>query len=123
MKDRKLIDQVCESCKKQFSGPLPEICCNNPMCGCNGDPAFPAVCSNECFDKLTQDVIEDPGDSKKLTVETDGKTSCPECNSAKYYHYELLFIGHKDDGTDRRCVECDAYIAIRRNGKWFVPEK
>lgn len=230
MKDRKLINQVCESCGKQFKGPLPEICCNKAMCGCNGDPAFPAVCSNECFDKLMKgvdgktqtsdfignwddfaeslkmdyedlvkelkrvkkepvlllraepqvkeaenrmsdkrkeqltdldkmgfsekeqqnikkyaaerglpimdvaqsyrkifyapvgDVIEDLGDPEKVTVGTDGKTSCPKCNSAEYYHDELLFINHKDD-TDRRCAECDAYIAIRRNGKWFFPEK
>ena len=50
----KLTDLVklnCVICNKEFKGPEPQMCCDGHMCGCQGLPVDPIVCSDECYDK------------------------------------------------------------------------
>lgn len=44
----KQVDLVCMYCTTPFVGPSP-YCCDGYMCGCQGQPTEPIVCSEECY--------------------------------------------------------------------------
>lgn len=47
----KQVDLVCMYCKTLFVGYDPR-CCDGYMCGCQGQPTEPIVCSEECYRDL-----------------------------------------------------------------------
>lgn len=44
----------CYVCGKDVEGYKPQMCCDGRECGCYGMPLEPPICSNECWDKLTE---------------------------------------------------------------------
>ena len=47
-----MIDEVhkCEVCNKPVPDYKPNYCCNAFDCACQGEPEYPCICSNRCFD-------------------------------------------------------------------------
>ena len=50
----------CEICGTVI--PEPQMCCDGRECGCMGKPVDPPVCSEECYDKLMNNIkkADDP---------------------------------------------------------------
>lgn len=46
-------DYKCEVCGTPVKNYNPKFCCSAFDCGCHGLPTEPCICSNECWDKLT----------------------------------------------------------------------
>lgn len=48
----KLEAQSCVSCRDEFMGRPPQMCCSGYECGCMGQPIDPVVCSDNCYDEI-----------------------------------------------------------------------
>lgn len=46
-------EYTCDICDKEMKDYDPMICCSAYDCGCMGKPTNPPICSNECWDKMT----------------------------------------------------------------------
>jgi hypothetical protein len=46
----------CMICGNPFMSPPPKMCCSGGDCGCMDQPIDPIVCSNECYQKLMDNV-------------------------------------------------------------------
>lgn len=47
------VELSCMVCGTKFMGPEPQMCCSGRDCGCMGMPVDPIVCSEDCYNKLT----------------------------------------------------------------------
>lgn len=47
------VDLTCMVCGTSFKGEEPKYCCSGRECGCMGMPIDPIVCSEECYNRLT----------------------------------------------------------------------
>ena len=48
----KLFNLKCMGCGEDFIGSEPDRCCDGYMCGCQGQPISPIVCSEKCYDAV-----------------------------------------------------------------------
>lgn len=44
----------CMICNKELEDYEPHMCCDGRECGCYGMPTNPPICSEECWEKLTE---------------------------------------------------------------------
>jgi hypothetical protein len=49
-----MIGEPCELCGKPVPDYVPQYCCNGAGCSCHGLPIEPCVCSERCWDALTE---------------------------------------------------------------------